>query len=93
MAIRRLPLIFSPAWGCGDAGFTSESAAYTTWPELDGLWAPSTMTGRPNVVLWTPAADSFPLRPAFSAALTRTFLYTFVEQAAAALGYEIRTDS
>ena len=67
-------------------------AIRTTWPELDGLWAPSTMTGRPNVVLWTPATDSFPLRPAFSEALTRTFLYTFVEQTAAALGYEIRTD-
>lgn len=28
-----------------------------TWPDLDGLWSPSTLTGRINV---TPAADTFP---------------------------------
>lgn len=37
-----------------------------TWPDLDGVWSQSTLTGRPNVTLWTPAADSFPLSPDFS---------------------------
>lgn len=34
-----------------------------TWPDLDGLWSPSTLTGRINV---TPAADTFPASPDFS---------------------------
>ncbi|ABG99504.1 conserved hypothetical protein (plasmid) [Rhodococcus jostii RHA1] len=33
---------------------------HLTWPHLDGLYVPSPTTGRPNVVLWNPAADSFP---------------------------------
>ena len=37
-----------------------------TWPDLDGLWAPSTMTGGTNVVLWNPARTSFPAAPDFS---------------------------
>ncbi len=36
------------------------------WPELDGLWSQSALTGRPNVTLWTPAADTFPANPEFS---------------------------
>jgi hypothetical protein len=41
-------------------------AIATTWPELDGLWSQSTLTGRTNVTLWTPAADAFPASPDFS---------------------------
>ena len=37
-----------------------------TWPDLDGLWAPSTMTGDANVVLWNPARTSLPAAPDFS---------------------------
>ena len=38
----------------------------TTWPDLDGLWVTSTMTGHHSVVLWNPAGDSFPAAPQFS---------------------------
>ena len=41
-------------------------AVDTEWPDLDGLWSVSTMTGRPMVTLFTAAADAFPRRPAFS---------------------------
>jgi hypothetical protein len=41
-------------------------AIATTWPELDGLWSQSTLTGRTNVTLWTPATDAFPASPDFS---------------------------
>lgn len=37
-----------------------------TWPDLDGLWTQSTLTGRTNVTLWAPAADTFPPAPDFS---------------------------
>ena len=37
-----------------------------TWPDLDGLWAPSTMTGDANVVLWSPGGSSLPASPSFS---------------------------
>lgn len=37
-----------------------------TWPDLDGLWSQSTLTGRTTVALWTPAADTFPPSPDFS---------------------------
>ena len=37
-----------------------------TWPDLDGLWTPSTMTGGANVVLWDPARTSLPGAPDFS---------------------------
>ncbi len=41
-------------------------AIVETWPDLDGLWTQSTLTGRTNVTLWTPAANSFPASPEFS---------------------------
>lgn len=37
-----------------------------TWPDLDGLWSQSTLTGHTNVTLWTPAVDAFPANPEFS---------------------------
>jgi len=37
-----------------------------TWPDLDGLWAPSTMTGDANVALWSPGRSSLPASPSFS---------------------------
>lgn len=62
----------------------------TTWPDLDGLWAPSTMTSRPMVTLWNPAADSFPARPAFSRPLAEPTLQTVIRQLAAVeLGYRV----
>jgi RES domain len=64
-------------------------AIYTTWPELDGLYVPSTMTGRPNIVLWTAAADSIPTVPSFSRPLTHPLVWSIAQAAAAEIGYRI----
>jgi RES domain-containing protein len=64
-------------------------AIYTTWPELDGLYVPSTMTGRPNVVLFNAAADSLPTMPSFSRPLTHPLVWSIAQAAAAEIGYHI----
>lgn len=64
-------------------------AIYTTWPELDGLYVPSTMTGCPNIVLWTAAADSIPTMPSFSRPLTHPLVWSIAQAAAAEIGYHI----
>lgn len=64
-------------------------AIYTTWPELDGLQAPSTMTGRLNVVLWSAAADSIPAAPSFSRPLAQPLVWSLVVAAAAEIAYQI----
>lgn len=45
-----------------------------TWPDLDGLSTPSTMTGGTNVVLWNPARSSLPATPDFSRPLAEPTL-------------------
>ena len=62
---------------------------YTTWPELDGLYAPSTLTGRANIVLWNAAADSMPAMPSFSRPLTHPLVWSIAQAAAAEIGYRI----
>jgi hypothetical protein len=57
------------------------------WPDLDGLWAPSTMTGRPVVVLWQPAGGAFPAAPAFSRPLEDPAVGAVVSEAARSVGY------
>jgi hypothetical protein len=64
-------------------------AIYTTWPELDGLYVPSTMTGRPNIVLWKAAADSIPTMPSFSRPLTHPLVWSIAQAAADEIGYRI----
>ncbi|BBZ15288.1 RES family NAD+ phosphorylase [Mycobacterium branderi] len=64
-------------------------AIYLTWPELDGLQAPSTMTGRLNVVLWTASADAMPAAPSFSRPLAQPLVWTLAQAAAAEIGYQI----
>ncbi len=46
-----------------------------TWPHLDGLRTLSTLTGRANITLWTPAADAFPPLPSFSEYLHEDLLW------------------
>ncbi len=59
-----------------------------TWPDLDGLWAPSTMTGSNNVVLWNPARTSFPAAPDFSRPLAEPTLHAMANRIAGQdLGY------
>lgn len=65
-------------------------AIRTTWPELDGLAVPSTMTAAQNVVLWGPAADVMPELPAFSRDLAHPLVWTLAQQAADEIGYRIR---
>lgn len=51
-----------------------------TWPELDGLWSQSTLTGRLNVTLWAPAADSFPPHPDFSEHLASAPMWAILRE-------------
>lgn len=64
-------------------------AIYTTWPDLDGLYVPSTMTGRPNIVLWTAGADSIPMMPEFSRPLAHPLVWSITQAAAGEIGYTI----
>lgn len=64
-------------------------AIYTSWPDIDGLYAPSTLTGRPNTVLWNAAADSLPAMPAFSRPLTHPLVWSIAQAAAAEIGYHL----
>jgi len=64
-------------------------AIRAAWPDLDGLWTPSTLTGRPNVVLFNPAADGFPPAPAFSRPLGHPVVRAIVARAAADIGYRV----
>lgn len=51
-----------------------------TWPDLDGLWSQSTLTGRTNVTLWAPAADAFPSTPDFSEHLEAAPMWAVLRQ-------------
>jgi hypothetical protein len=62
-------------------------AIYTSWPELDGLYVPSTMTGRPNIVLWNAAANSIPTMPSFSRPLSHPLVWSIAQAAVAEIGY------
>lgn len=55
--------------------------------DLDGLWWASTMTGAPSVVLWAPAAATFPPAPAFSDNLTSPLVASVIARAAQRIGY------
>lgn len=62
-----------------------------TWPDIDGLYVPSTMTLRPMVVIYTPATDSFPAGPSVARALTHRDLAAMITDAADELEWPIRT--
>lgn len=64
-------------------------AIYTTWPELDGLYVPSIMAGRPNIVLWTAGADSIPTMPSFSRPLAHPLVWSIAQAVAEEIGYRI----
>lgn len=60
------------------------------WPDLDGLWAPSTMTGDANVVLWSPARTSLPAAPDFSRPLAEPTVRAIADRIAQQqLGYRL----
>jgi hypothetical protein len=62
---------------------------YTRWPDLDGLWHISAMTGKPQVSLFTAARDSFPPRPMFSRPMADPATRGWIAAAAAHIGYEV----
>lgn len=62
-------------------------AISVAWPDLDGLRVPSTMTGRPNIVLWSSAADAMPELPLFSRPLDHPLVWSIVQAAASEIGY------
>jgi hypothetical protein len=47
------------------------------------------MTGRRNVVLWSPDADSLPDLPAFSRPLSTPMVWSIVQAAPAEIGYRV----
>ncbi len=65
-------------------------AIHETWPDLDGLYAPSTMTGRPMLVLFSGSASTFPRGPQLSRVLSDPALNTIVSLVARELGWPVR---
>jgi len=65
-------------------------AIRNTWPELDGLFVQSTITGTAMVVLFAPAVDSFPAGPQFWHRLSDPSIAPLVVAAADDLGWPIR---
>jgi hypothetical protein len=64
-------------------------AIRASFPELDGLWSPSTMTGEPMAVLFNPAQDSFPDFPEFSRPLAHPVLRAVAVQVAETIHYRV----
>jgi hypothetical protein len=60
---------------------------HTAWPDLDGLWSQSAMTGRPVATLFTYAADTFPPTPDLSMPLAHPGLRQPLAAAASAINY------
>jgi hypothetical protein len=62
-------------------------AIHSAWPELDGLWHHSSLTGRAMVTLFTHASDSFPDDPIYSQPLPHPGLFPYLHAAVAEIGY------
>lgn len=65
-------------------------ALRAAFPDADGLYYASSMTGQPCAALWAPAADSFPGRPEFAEPLDYESpgWQRVLRVAAATLGYD-----
>ena len=61
-----------------------------TRPDIDGLYVPSTMTGRPMVVLYSPSSNSFPPAPRLARQLNHPGLSGVVVEVADELGWPVR---
>lgn len=65
-------------------------AVRAAFPDLDGLWYPSSMhAGQPCVALWTPGADALPADPELSLALAHPVLSEPLAQACDEIGYRL----
>lgn len=63
---------------------------HESWPDLDGLLVPSTMTGRSSVVLFAASASSFPARPRFSSTLDQRPAASLIIPVARRFGWPVR---
>lgn len=61
-----------------------------TWPELDGLYVHSSLNGRPSVVLYAHARNSFPAGPQVARPLNSSVLAGTVRYVATQLQWPIR---
>lgn len=57
------------------------------WPDLDGVWMRSTMTGEPFVALYETVLDSFPHLPSFSRPLSHPRISALMSSIANSIGY------
>lgn len=58
-----------------------------TWPELDGLFARSTLTGSPMMVLFHAARGTYPSAPLFSRSLDHPTIWAAMTHLANGIGY------
>lgn len=65
------------------------AAIHRAWPDLDGLRVPSTWTGRPMVVLFSPAASTLPALPTFARLLNDPAASPLIGKAARELGWPV----
>lgn len=65
------------------------TAIRAAWPDLDGLYTWSTMTGDEMVVLFGAARDSFPAAPSFQRPLDHPFVHALMDRAAQQCGYRL----
>jgi len=64
-------------------------AVSTAWPDLDGLWHHSSLTGSAVVTLFNGSAGAFPASPDFSNPLAHPGLFPVLRAAAARIGYRL----
>ena len=66
-------------------------AIYEAYPQVEGLWYPSSMHGgHPALVLFERAADAMPVTPDLDVALAHPGLLPDLARAAGSLGYLLR---
>jgi hypothetical protein len=64
-------------------------AFLTVWPDLDGLWHTSSLTGHPCVTLFTAATAALPATPAHTFALGDPHYLDWLLVAADTIGYDL----
>jgi hypothetical protein len=63
---------------------------YRNYPNIKGIWYPSSLTNQPCVALYERAAKSLPIAPAFNESLASPKLFAALTQLAARLKYTLK---